>query len=1262
MKWENINFGPGPQPISNEWLNRFQDQVESNRNVLRSFGAGVVWGCKVTFVPGSVYLDPKTNTYVAVQARIEVAEGGAIAGGVYHEIPATVWERQWDDDAAHWYWVSDDRDPIECDDISAHGIYIDQEGQITLETNNTGSSGWPRTTPDYEERDLPVLAGGMPWEENFTEDSTSLDYWTWQMVGDMRRFVREKPNGASLVVGDTNQGADFDSIQQALDYLGACDLGDNDVPRRIVVTTTQVLAEPLRVRCPGVIIEGVKNESEPPRALETSSSSSLEQILDDPVLIRWAHSRNRAFAGDGAAIDVGGHPDVSIRGLHFVHEVEGMEFNHTWACIHNPGDRFELRDCVFGRDWYDNDYEDSLMAVAVNFEALVTEGVRIVNNRAFGLNRGLIGFTNGVASSGGTLWGMGMGCLKHALVEGNYVALNEIPKPGEPDEENDGLCADICGGEDAIWPWTPGQPATWSFAIDMGVDPDECLYNAVRDNVIERCLNGIRVGRMSTVRGNAIRGCILFGVVATNTGLPDVPNIEHAPEWMARWEGRVGATDITSNHIELGPFPNIPFWRAGIRLEMHSCQVVDNTIIVAADQGCGVVQGPFDLGAVAPRLLAGHMALLYPGRHTVTGNNIVMNPVLPDGTIHRAQITRLGIGVALMSIHNRISDNGIFHARGGIFTTAYNTITGNVITPAVEAIYAWACNTVSANTIGWFPHAEAISPWSKATGGATGAIMVSIDNTVQGNSVTCGADDPTAEPRPAAIYVDDWQERLFGEIWWKLFDSDLWGDPIWDEPLPQAARLMGKRSGGNTIANAQLCLHRKNGFGAILPFEEQITALLYRLGIQLVSTGVTAVRVVLQRIAELFGQIWNPKSTKADAQEPIITWWELAEKIRDFLSKFLLRAYYNVDGMVLNGTYDGNIVTGTQIWYGIRGLIVDSGSAMVSGCAIQRTRDVGLDLVNGPSSKISGCSIFTLGRLADKNTGMPLSIREDSAGSVVNDCILWQAGLSLNEDWMEQHENMQWGGPRDTWKVPLPTTTLWLSTGREVMYHPPCVVQLADNVSINDCTIVNWGSMGIFWGGDWGECGGCWFFARSDLNKTPLLPNLYYEQDPHMMNYDRAMAIAARRYPAIYFARTYISEEQIYPTDKDFNFNHYYPDADTQGNLVWGAHMLNCQPDAAAYCFGQISKDQVAAQFMFSSSIYYANFKCLFHPKADLMGLLGVGNPFPPVYNAKQKRTTNRVYVESCYRYGLFEYAPDHPDTSELTPCKYTYSIPIGGS
>lgn len=1019
MTWTPKTFGLGPERIANEWLNGLQDVVQSNRSVLRRFHAGVVWGCELSFLEDESF-------------KVLVSAGAVISGGIYYEIAATEVEAGGPDLAFVW-------------------VFVASSGVVTTLVQADPQPAWPSETtpPDDVEENLAVL--GLA---RINQGKTA-----WEFHHDIRHFVREKPNGAVLTVGDLDAGADFEHLQQALDYLFACEAGGNRVPRRILLTRSEELQAPLQVRLDGVVIEGVQNEVGAPATDE----------VEERVVITWSHG-DITQPDAGAAVDCNEHQNVALINLHFVRQSTA-----AWCAVYRPGNLFHLEGCVFGEAG-----EDSLLAVAVDFGGGARIAAHVVDNRAYQLYRGLFGYTD--SSQGEVV--QNAGWLQHSLVASNYLSTSGLKEPDGNPEWNP--CWAYCGKDlpkDEIPPWK--DPQRYFYAIDCGLDATEksgCRFNTVTDNVINQCFCGVRVGPYSQVRGNRIHDFVLFGVMATSTGA-----VPKEPE--PNTNDPMGAVEVSGNSLVFAQQDGVPWWRAGVRLEVTHCYVAGNTI-VAGGPACGVVHGPLALDELA--LVRAHFIALRDGGQAVVGNNFIMNPLQSDGSIdHGAAITRQGIGVALLSVQNRVTDNGLFHARTGIFVTAFNVVANNVIEPAVVAVFAWACNTVSANTIGWFPHMAHGLPWttpaenevsapapttmsalvSKQIQLGEGAIMLSCGNSCTGDVIVCGGDDALAGTTSVAIYVEDWAVKMFGSGWNKYF-AKFWKpvDPL-EKPLVMALGDLG--TGANTITGPVIQLAAPSG----------------------------------------------ASSSQAG------TW--------------------GAHGILLNSNQADNLVADAFVWRGLMGIIVVSGGAELMGCTVWRPQSMACIALGSSPVQISGGAFLTV-------RSRTMMIASDAVGSTVSNCLIWQAGVSsFSQDGLE------------------------------------CMQIEADQVQVNNCALINYASHCLEWRGSFGVCGGCYFHAGDSAPQS----------DPSSQQL---------RFSAIRFATTGNGGT----TDCQTNT---YPNAATQGNLVYGAHMLNCQP------LGAVDSEQSPIEWPNAHGMYNRN----------VPGVFTLCNPDPPVYAAG--RWTNRISVESCY-------------------------------
>ncbi|MCP4674760.1 MAG: hypothetical protein GY854_04445 [Deltaproteobacteria bacterium] len=1114
MMQKNRAIGPGPERLTNAWVNGLGGEILNTWNVVKSFPSGVVWGCEPTVVPKGTSGD-----------WIQIAKGGVIANGMYYEIAAA--EFQIDSlisqvDECIWVYVGVSNPPLASDNVGLRAM--SQSPPFHWPDRNI-----PQVGLDEVLYDSPVIAiyNGRGQE---------------QLV-DVRHFVRTKPNNATLVVGDLNAGADFESIQQALDYLMVSDLDTSNGTRsrRILVTKNQILTEPLRVGCHGVSIEGVRNEVGPP-------------VDDDPeqrVILTWAYDKvdpaDDPDATDaeqaGALIDVQTNESITLKNLHFVRT--GGEVD---CCIHDPGNGFQLEGCIFGEP--SADY--SFMIYAVHFQQDKTENVRINHNEAYKLSKGLLSYELIHALVRVVHDGFATGCLTSSVVEHNYVSTTI--GTGEPEGPCDWLCPDI----DVVW----DDPEAYYYAIDMGVNAHGELgswNNTVQHNVIEGCFCGIRVGQVSKAHANAIRGCVLFGVMATGNGLLDPPEDQqgHA-DWLLGlnehygWLNLQGDTEVLGNHIEMAWFGGVPWWRAGVRLELPHCHVRDNNIVLGTSDGCGIVQGPLNLDKMD--LLKRHMAYLYPGDNIISDNTIVMRPLLLNGEIDPAgDITRRGIGISLNSVMNRVEGNGVYYARVGLWLTAFNLASGNVISPSVVPIFAWASNTLTGNTIGWAPHMQGGLPWTMEVPCPTGGIMLSWGNVLESNAIVCTASPPGADLVPAAVHVNDWPGKLFGhEEWRTYFDTDVWQD-FQLSSTGMYAHLQGKYAGNNVISNQMIELSART-----LPEYEKLDSDNVIAEVVNLLLSVVEFLISPETYHNVDGIVLNGASasqTEGEVYAPLTPWFTPLMPGQ----------------MPVGYAWEANILNGCTVWRGLCGIRVLTGKVIVSSSAAWLSRDVGLDIVAGPDSSVADCTFVTIGNLGGEHSrGLPVSIGELSRDTMLNDCLISQLGLNVLDI------TAKMDGIADFSDLGI----FCADSGPDAMHHSVCVDQQADRVTINDCTIINFGNAGIYWKGSHGTCSGCWFYTRSDILNPPEAANyIYYslilalaaatsvETDIIMGKLTRAEIIAAGilmvaglwalvgRYPAIYFAHR---GQELPCNDATANLGIYL-NATTGGNLVTGAHVANSQ-------------------------------------------------------------------------------------------------------
>lgn len=720
-----VQFGPGPERIRNEWFNDIQDHIHSNSHVIESMPSGVIWGCQVTFHDGDANNDP----------RITVDKGAVISNGHYREIMPQEWpipSPENYDDKYVWIFVDQDgRLPGQLTDV-------DPNSKLTFISES--ALQWPSCPVDTHlvtvpepapQKDLAVLGLG------YLVDSV------WSIAYDTRHFVREKPNGAVLVVGDLDAGADFEQLQQALDYLAACELGKNEVPRHIVVTRNQWLAKPVEVRCSGVTIEGV-------RELEYDWHDQAHEVF-----VLWGHhTGDSGSRGESAAIKINGHKDVTIRHLNFV--PIGNQFER-WCAIHNPGNGFTLVDSSF---W--NTY--GTLHSAVELEQEVTRGTQILRNQAL-LSQGLFSYAHSE------------GCLRGAEVRHNFISM--LP--------NHWFAID-----NQMRGNTKNGGVFLPYSIDMGINPSHCVNNSIEENVIIYCTNGVRVGRLSAVRSNKIHFTNFWGIVVTTSQDGELSNTEASTEVVGNWinlrygvSGRAGiwlqlnSCTVTGNTVMTG--------------------------MTTDSAGVGILHGPenwLSLNNCKRTFIE-----LRSGKHTIQGNTLRFNlDEFPGAQVGATRPSTLGIVMLstdnritengifnaangiVVTAGNIVSDNTINACRIGVAAWAYNTISGNRIDWFPDN--AWGL----------------MLPYTGDSPVVPFGILAARDNTISSNSLTCNAQLENDRTIPQAIGMIEWPTVIFGYLFQTDFNNHWSGSdsPILAQRLKSTQKnkfgLWIPILGGNTIS------------------------------------------------------------------------------------------------------------------------------------------------------------------------------------------------------------------------------------------------------------------------------------------------------------------------------------------------------------------------------------------------------------------------------------------------------------------------------
>lgn len=741
-------FGPGPERVSNLYLNKLIAQIHNNEHVLQASRVpGVVYGCALDF---SEY------------KKLTVGAGAVISAGKFFEfeMPQTFELTGEPEDRNIW-------------------IYVDDEGRLDYTSGSPpNGTGWP------DHADEPTEAQNSYCVLGYTTVSRS-----WYKGLDIRRFVRAQPSEGVLTVGDPANGADFATIQNGLDYLAASNRGQRTVGHRLLITRSEELTVPLQIKCNGVILEGVP-----------ASPADSDRIVIHAIAAP-------------SAIDVQGHFDVTIDRIQFTYSGE-------WdadCCIDGPGSRFTLKRCTFGMAGGGS----SGFFYAVQFRDLPDttgphdnfppwplnkiDNVRIEDNAAFLLRRGLINYADEHT------------CLYQSVISRNYISTPPIDPHSLAEE-------------------TYTDQQNFYFAIDTGLDAEtrHNRYNTVQGNVIENCFNGIRIGVLGKVQDNTILGCTHFGIIATAVG--EVEWHAHS-YYLEELLNQSGVTELSGNHIELGAggvfsvevdgfaISKPIWWRSGIRLEVSNCRVASNTIVVGDHMGSGILHGgelQLEQGIDTSHYLniANTLAKPISGRQVVSGNRIVMNPLVTTAdqtvVIDRVEDVRNGFGIALFSHDNRISDNAIFHAAAGVLVTAGNIVSDNVISPSVVGIWAWAHNTITNNRIGWTPTYQNGLPWYLPSDhDSKNAIVLTFGNQCESNVVLLEKLAGTPQPTSAIGIFNAPLKMMWAKVRWfsvvRMACTDEDNVPLRTPTL--CSRLIGQQVRENSVSNNLIDLTKLDGAG-----------------------------------------------------------------------------------------------------------------------------------------------------------------------------------------------------------------------------------------------------------------------------------------------------------------------------------------------------------------------------------------------------------------------------------------------------------------
>ncbi|MDQ1245951.1 MAG: hypothetical protein QG597_318, partial [Actinomycetota bacterium] len=398
--------------------------------------------------------------------------------------------------------------------------------------------------------------------------------WTEPLDG--RRYIRSTGEGPALVVGDVWAGADFETLQQALDFIEARDMGGRGVVRRIILVADLDVSEQIHVSVPDVRIEAR------PRGVEAAAPS--------PVEVRWSYCVADPDPAEvvrlNALIDLHGMQGVTFEGIRFVRKQAQTGWPDVPSVMWDPGDQLTIKSCEsIGRPL------EGKEVPYTNF-LLASPGNRIVRSLAVeSCTVRLLAFEAGEAELpvGGLIAFLGRfepdpeqptllepstGCLWFALVRSNRIHV-------DPPVEGGALVSAASGSAG----WITDENWLWAV-VDCGKNPEHALGNRIEDNVISGGVVSIRVGSASHVSGNEISQARCYGVLVENGRVE---------------EGDTGASTIAGNRIGMAtlefetPEQDRAQWpRSGIRLRLSRCLVKDNTIDLGANACCGITEGPID--------------------------------------------------------------------------------------------------------------------------------------------------------------------------------------------------------------------------------------------------------------------------------------------------------------------------------------------------------------------------------------------------------------------------------------------------------------------------------------------------------------------------------------------------------------------------------------------------------------------------------------------------------------------------------------------
>jgi hypothetical protein len=541
--WKRRYFGPGPERVTNVFLNGLFDRIARTGQALSGWRPGVVIGCKpdfsgpdvFSFTAGSLVSNGRYFTFAEPDAadytdpdEYAAAMAVALAARTVHVEGAGEGDPVW--------------------------FYIDGEGHLTY------TVGVPPGWPDHVDQptDVENHYCVIGWA------TYSSDHW--HEGRDIRRFARSEPVPEAWVVGHPGGGADFTDLQQALDWLEACDLAGAKVSRTIVLTEDVAVSKQIVVRVPGVTLRGGQDYKH--------VNISIDNVN---VMLKWLFVPGdiqelgpQEYTRQSAVIDLGGFTDITLEGIIF-RRTGGLAGCAIW----DPGSNFTMRRCKVICD-YGAGIELGYV-VALPYDEIRAR-MRFSDNvfENLGIDSGGIVIGGLIMHLG--IWidpdpttlddwdymGSSSGCLVLSVIERNRIRIKEgstIP------------AAEALATSSII---EIGAPA-----IDCGVNDERAVFNQVDQNVVEGGTMSIRVGRYSHVRNNILHGVQLFGVWVASSG--NTPSNEA--------QVVDAGTVITGNSILFHKDNVFPWWRAGIYLQMSHCAITDNNILTNGNPGYGVLEG-----------------------------------------------------------------------------------------------------------------------------------------------------------------------------------------------------------------------------------------------------------------------------------------------------------------------------------------------------------------------------------------------------------------------------------------------------------------------------------------------------------------------------------------------------------------------------------------------------------------------------------------------------------------------------------------------